>query len=241
MWCPKIFDHVDGAEQKFISEKMRRMEELHTVGQLAAGLSHEIRNPISVVKGFLQMLKGKNDLSLYREYFDLMISEIDRVESMINEFLAFGRLSGGEPVLCNLNEIIRALLPLLQAFASELDKQVLIELTEIPDLELNDKEIRQIIMNLAGNGLEAMTAGGKLTIRTFCADQQVVLAVQDQGEGIPPHILKKLGTPFLTTKEKGTGLGLSVCFEIVAKHQGSIEAQTGENGTIVYVKFPREF
>ncbi|WP_019851282.1 nitrogen regulation protein NR(II) [Desulfitobacterium sp. PCE1] len=228
----------DNTEQKFISETMKRMEELHIVGQLAASLGHEIRNPISVVKGFLQILRGKNELFRYTEYLDMMISEVDRVDSMMNEFLAFGRLGGGDPAHCNLNDIIRSILPLLRAYASELGKRILIELEEIPDLELNEKEIRQMVMNLVRNGLEAMAVGGELTIRTFYADKQVVLAVQDQGEGIPPYILEKLGTPFLTTKDNGTGLGLSVCLHIVAKHRGSIDVQTGENGTAFFVRFP---
>lgn len=231
----------DITEQKLVSEKMQRMEELHMVGQLAASLGHEIRNPMSVVKGFLQILSEKNELSRYTDYLDMMISEINRVDSMMSEFLAFGRLDGGGLIRCNLNEVIGAILPLLLAYASDVGKQVSVKLEEIPDLELNEKEIRQMVMNLVRNGLEAMNVGGEITIRTFCEGQQVVLSVQDQGEGIPPHILEKLGTPFVTTKGNGTGLGLSVCLNIVAKHHGEFDVQTGENGTTFIVKFPREF
>ncbi|MGE4272029.1 MAG: histidine kinase dimerization/phospho-acceptor domain-containing protein [Desulfitobacterium sp.] len=91
-----IFVTKDITEQKIISEKMQRLEELNMIGRLAAGLSDEIRNPMSVVKGFLQILSEKNELSRYTDYLDMMISEIDRVDSMMSEFLAFGRLNGDE-------------------------------------------------------------------------------------------------------------------------------------------------
>lgn len=231
----------DITEQKLVSEKMQRLEELHMVGQLAASLGHEIRNPMSVVKGFLQILSEKNELSRYTDYLDMMISEINRVDSLMSEFLAFGRLDGGGFTRCNLNEVVRAILPLILAYASDSGKQVSVKLEEIPDLELNENEIRQMVLNFVRNGLEAMEAGGEVTLRTFYEGQQVVLAVQDQGKGIPPHILEKLGTPFVTTKGNGTGLGLSVCLNIIAKHHGNIDVQTGENGTTFFVKFPGEF
>lgn len=231
----------DITEQKLISEKMQRLEELHLVGQMAASLGHEIRNPMSVVKGFLQILSEKNELYRYTDYLDMMISEINRVDSMMSEFLAFGRLNSGGVACCNLKDVIGAILPLIEVNANDLNQRVKVELAEVPDLELNEKEIRQMIMNLVRNGLEAMSAGGEITIRTFCEDQKVVLAVQDQGGGVPTHILENLGVPFTTTKGNGTGLGLSVCLQIVAKYHGEMDVQTSENGTTFYVKFPREF
>lgn len=223
--------------QKKIGEQMRRLEELNLIGQMAASISHEIRNPMSVVKGFLQILSEKNELALYTEYLDMMVSEIDRVDSMMSEFLAFGRPYTGKMKRQNLNETIRLLLPILQANAGESDKQVLVELDEIPELELNANEIRQVVLNLVRNGLEAMSAGGVVLLKTYCEGDRVVLSVQDQGTGISPQIMENLGAPFLTTKDTGTGLGLSVCYRIVAKHQAELNVSTGTQGTTFYVRF----
>lgn len=228
----------DITAQKKIDDQMRRLEELNIIGQLAASISHEIRNPMSVVKGFLQILSEKNELALYTDYLDMMVSEINRVDSMMSEFLAFGRLNTGIMKRHNLNDIIHTLLPLLKADASKSDKQVLVELDErIPGLELNENEIRQVVLNLVRNGLEAMTEGGVIKLKTYCEEDEVVLAVQDQGTGISPQILEKLGSPFLTTKDTGTGLGLTVCYQIVAKHQATMDVNTGAQGTTFFVKF----
>lgn len=228
----------DITAQKKIDDQMRRLDELNIIGQLAASISHEIRNPISVVKGFLQILSEKDELTQYTDYLDMMVSEINRVDSMMSEFLAFGRLNTGIMKQHNLNDIIHTLLPLLKADASKSDMQVLVELDErIPGLELNENEIRQVVLNLVRNGLEAMTEGGILKMKTYCEGDEVVLAVQDQGTGISPQILEKLGSPFLTTKDTGTGLGLTVCYQIVAKHQAKLDVRTGPLGTTFFVKF----
>lgn len=228
----------DITAQKKIDEQMRRLEELNLIGQMAASISHEIRNPMSVVKGFLQILSEKNELARYTEYLDMMVSEINRVDCMLSEFLAFGRLNTGKMMLQNLNEVIRPLLPLVQADATKSDKQILVELEEIPKLELNGDEIRQVVLNLVRNGLEAMSVGGMIKLKTYCEGDTVVLAVQDQGTGISPQIMEKLGAPFLTTKKTGTGLGLSVCYGIVEKHQARLDVHTGPEGTTFYVRFP---
>lgn len=223
--------------QKRIDAQMCRLEELNLIGQMSASLSHEIRNPMSVVKGFLQILSEKNELALYTEYIDLMISEIERVDSMMSEFLAFGRPYTGNLKRQNLNDIIGLILPILKANAGESNKQVLFDLEEIPDLELNANEIRQVVLNLVRNGLEAMSGEGVVRLKTYCEGNKVVLSVQDQGTGINPQIMDNLGAPFLTTKETGTGLGLSVCYRIVAKHHAVIEVSTGANGTTFYIRF----
>lgn len=228
----------DITTQKKIDERLIRLEELSQFGQMAASISHEMRNPLSIVKGFLQMLSGKIELEKYAEYLVMMLSEIERVDSMISEFLVSGRLNHAVMMEQNLNDILLALLPLLQADALEREKLVRADLHEIPELKLNKKEIRQVILNLVRNGLEAMPAGGTVQIRTYCEEDKVILAVQDQGVGIPPQIMEKLGTPFLTTKETGTGLGLSVCYRIAEKHQAEIDVHTCPQGTTFCVKFP---
>ena len=138
---------------------------------------------------------------------------------------------------CNLNDIIKAISPLLQSDATLTDKIVALELGDIHELLLDDKEIRQLIINLVRNGLEAIEAKGVVTIRTFEDKEDVVLSIADQGQGIDPEILKNIGIPFQTTKDTGTGLGLAICYSIAARHKAKINVETSENGTEVFIRF----
>lgn len=227
----------DITEKRLMEEKILRLDELNLIGEMAAGISHEIRNPMTSVRGFLQMLSLKSDCAKYAEYFTLMIEELDRANAIITEFLSMGRSKATAMRLQNLNDVIKTLLPLLEADAASHDKIIETDLSPLIDLDLNEKEIRQLTLNLARNGFEAMSKGGRLTIQTYMEDGSVVLAVHDQGEGIQPEILAKLGTPFLTTKDNGTGLGLGICYSIAARHNAKISVKTSPNGTTFIVKF----
>jgi signal transduction histidine kinase len=138
----------------------------------------------------------------------------------------------------NLNTIFNKLLPMLQADALKNEHVIIVELEEIPNFELNEQEIRQVILNLARNGFESMAAGGVITIKTYLENDQAVIAVSDQGSGIPPEVLKNIGKPFLTTKDNGTGLGLAVSYNIVHRHGGTIYIETGSEGTTFVIKLP---
>jgi len=227
----------DITDQKQIQQEVARLERLNLIGQMAAGIGHEIRNPMTSVRGFLQILGSKSELVGYQSWFDLMIDELDRANSIITEYLS---LAKNKPVkfcrLC-LNNILEAIAPLINADALNEDKNVEWRLQEIPKILLDSEEMRQLILNLVRNGLEAMTAGGTLTITTYIDGPDTVLAVQDHGGGITLEVLEKLGTPFVTTKEMGTGLGLPVCYAIAARHQATIDVDTGPNGTTFKVRF----
>ncbi len=223
--------------QKELEKDMTRLDRLGLVGEMAAGIGHEIRNPMTTVRGFLQMLGTKHDCTQYHEYFTLMISELDRANSIITEFLTLAKDKTVELKMHDLNAILQNIAPLIKADAMVSNKVVKLELAELPLLPLNEKEICQIILNLTRNGLEAMEEKGELWIRTFLQDSMVVLAVQDQGTGIPANLLNKLGTPFFTTKETGTGLGLAVCYSIASRHHAQIKLTTGANGTTVFIYF----
>lgn len=227
----------DITELKRLENEMARLERLNLVGEMAAGIGHEIRNPMTAVRGFLQMLGSKEECAKYKDYYDLMIEELDRANSIITEFLSLAKNKPVNLELKNLNLIVKALSPLITADATNSNINILVELEDIPDLPLNEKEIRQLILNLVKNGLEAMGHGGKLTIRTFKDNGKVVLSVQDQGPGIKPELMDKIGTPFFTTKEKGTGLGLAVCYGIAARHNAAIAIDTCPAGTTFFVRF----
>ncbi|HBC94383.1 MAG TPA: hypothetical protein DCZ10_16160 [Pelotomaculum sp.] len=228
----------DITRRRQVEREMVRLDRLHLVGEMAASFGHEIRNPMTSVRGLLQVLGGKPECFKYKEYLDLMIEELDRANSIIQEFLSLAKDRAVLFKVQSLNAILEAVFPLILAGALIQDKYAGIELGDIPDLPFDEKEIRQVILNLVRNGLEAMSPGGCLTIRTFTEDNEVVLSVQDQGTGIRPDIIEKIGNPFFTTKEQGTGLGLAVCYSIAARHGATIKIETGPGGSIFFFRFP---
>jgi signal transduction histidine kinase len=191
---------------------------------------------MTTVKGFLQLTRNKQDAK-NKEFFDLMIKELDRANSILSEFLSISRNKVTIFEQCNINDIITSILPLVEADAINNDKVLSAELNNIPELQLNVTEIRQLILNLVRNGFESMSTGGKLSITTFSTEREVVLAVADEGIGIEPHVLEKLGTPFFTTKLDGTGLGLAVCEGIISRHKGKLKIETSDKGSTFYVYF----
>ncbi|MFA4884734.1 MAG: ATP-binding protein, partial [Desulfotomaculaceae bacterium] len=228
---------IDITEQKRMGKEIARLDRLNLVGEMAAGIGHEIRNPMTTVRGFLQMLGEKDDCTKYKDYFSLMIEELDRANSIITEYLSLAKNKPVELKRQNLNRIVTVILPLITADAMVTDKHIEIELADIPKMLLDEKEIRQLILNLVLNGLEAMSTGGRLIIKTSAEDDEVVLEVRDHGKGIKPDVLEKIGTPFYTTKENGTGLGLAVCYSIAARHNAAIKVETGPDGTTFIVRF----
>lgn len=229
----------DITQRRKMEKEIARLDRLNMVGEMAAGISHEVRNPLTTVRGFLQMLRDKKDCLKYKEYYDLMIEELDRANNIITEFLALGRSRTAELKIQNLNNILRAIAPLLQADALSQEKNLMVETGAVWDLLLDDKEIRQIILNLARNGLEAMDRGGCLRIKTFTEGDDVILTVQDQGPGMSSEAVEKLGTPFFTTKDQGTGLGLAICYSIIARHNATLTVDTGLEGTSFYIRFKK--
>ncbi|HDR7644830.1 TPA: GAF domain-containing protein [Bacillus mycoides] len=234
-----IFKNI--TEKKQYEQELKRLSNIDLIGQMAAGISHEIRNPMTTVRGFLQLLKEEHTYEKHNKYFKLMIEELDRANSIITEFLSMGNTKKSDLQMLDLNSIIHDIIPLIKIDTYNQNKYIQVDTNDIPELLLNRNEIRQLLINLYRNGLEAMSTGKILTISTYKECQNcVVLAVRDQGKGIRPEVLEKLGTPFYTTKDNGTGLGLGVCYAIATRHNAKIEIQTGSEGTTFFVKFNYE-
>lgn len=231
---------TDLTERKLMEKEMSRMERLNLIGEMAAGIAHEIRNPLTTVRGFLQSFIRRKEFARFDSQLNLMITELDRANSIISEYLSLARSKPLDQSPQSLNKIVQDLLPLMESDALLNEKWIVTELSaDIPTLLLDAQEMRQLILNFVRNGLEAMLPGGQLTIGTFVEAEKVVLFIQDQGKGIPAEIKQKLGTPFLTTKENGTGLGLPICFSIAQRHNAKIDIKTGDSGTTFTVNFPR--
>ncbi len=233
--CILITIH-DITELRQIQAEVAKLDRLNLIGEMAASIGHEIRNPMTTVRGFLQMFESKYQED--QEFMRLMIEELDRANAIITEFLSLAKDKIVELKPKNLNKIIKNIKPLLEANATMQDKQIELDLNPDPVLMLDEKEIRQLVLNLANNGLEAMDDGGTVTIKTYQEDENMVLSIQDQGTGVDPEIIDKLGTPFVTTKDEGTGLGLAVCYRIAARHYADIDIVSDTSGTNVLVRFP---
>jgi len=230
----------DITEAKRLEKEVTRLDRLHLIGEMAAGIGHEIRNPMTSVRGLLQLFSTKEEFQDYKDHFDLMISELDRANSIITDYLCMAKdkIIVLEPK--SLSSIIENLAPLLTSHAKESGKKIVYQLQKLPSFLLDEKEIRQLIFNLVRNGLEAMQPGQTLTLKTYIEGTKAVLAVQDQGSGIKPELLDKIGTPFFTTKDYGTGLGLAICYSIAERHKASIDIETGDHGTTFFVRFNLE-
>lgn len=227
----------DVTEHKLFEKEIARLDRLGLVGQMAASIGHEVRNPMTTVRGYLQLYQRKLTSEKDSKTFSIMIEEIDRANAIITEFLSLARNKAVDLKKNNLNEIIKVILPLIQADALHRGNSINVEFGKIFDLRLDEKEIRQCILNLVRNALEAMPDGGAVTIKTYIENEGVVLSISDEGKGLDSSTLDRLGTPFFTTKENGTGLGLPVCYSIVARHKAKIDVETGSSGTIFYVRF----
>jgi two-component system, sporulation sensor kinase E len=228
---------TDITEQIQIEREMICLDQLQLVGEMAAGIGHEVRNPMTTVRGYLQMFQGKNEFAKYQEQFGTMIEELDRANAIITEFLTLAKDKVVEMKRGNLNDVIHALYPLLQADAFRRGHELRLETGNIAYSNFDEKEVRQLVLNLVRNGFEAIEERGKVIIRTYQENDSIILAIQDTGKGIPDEIMGRLGTPFVTTKDCGTGLGLSVCYRIADRHGAKIEVKTSSSGTTFFVKF----
>ena len=191
----------DISQRRLFEKEMARLDRLNLVGQMAAGIGHEIRNPLTTVRGFLQLLGAKEQFLQFKDYFELMIEELDRANSIITEFLSLAKNKIVDLKPLTLNSVLGKLFPLIQADAMLSSKDLIMDLQDTQVLLLDEKEIRQLILNLARNGLEAMAGGGKLTLRTFMEGEETVLTVEDEGSGIKTEDMEKIGTPFSRPKK----------------------------------------
>lgn len=228
----------DITESKRQQQELERLERLNLIAQLAAGISHEIRNPLTTVKGFLQFFGAKPEYVQDKEYIELMISEINRANIIITDFLSMAKANSENIIAQDINEVINKVLPMIQADAFSNNKEVTVDLNQLPKIRINENEIKQLILNLVRNGLEATAEQGCVKISTYLKEEKVVLEIKDQGKGIPQEVQGKMGTPFFTTKESGTGLGLAISMGIAQRHGAGFDFKTGSSGTIFYITFP---
>ncbi|TWI57932.1 ATP-binding protein [Halalkalibacter nanhaiisediminis] len=223
--------------EKATQDQLIRSEKLSIAGQLAAGIAHEIRNPITTIKGFLQLLEV-NEKNV--KYINILEGEVNKIEQISNEFLILSKPHLENRKDQNIVELIEGVTVLLQPQA--VNKNIGIQTTyESQNIIVNcdDMKIKQVLINLIKNAIEAME-NGYITIKLKETSHHVIIYITDEGHGIPKERLTELGKPFFTTKEKGTGLGLLVCYKIIEDHHGTIVVESEEGkGTTFTISLPK--
>jgi len=226
----------DISERKQAEEILLRSEKLSIVGELAAGVAHEIRNPLTTIKGFMQLYKrGGSSID------DLLLSELNRIETITSQLLTLGKPQAVQLDRTNILELIKDTLELLAPEALMSNIQIKLDFEESSYYITCEKnQLKQVFLNILKNAMEAMKEGGEILVRLRKGpDDECIISIQDQGCGIPEELLPRLGEPFYTLKEKGTGLGLMISHKIIKQHHGSITFSSKEKaGTNVEIKFP---
>jgi diguanylate cyclase (GGDEF)-like protein len=219
-------------------EHMLRSEKLRVVGELASGMAHEIRNPLTTIKGFLQISKA-NGYNI-ENWYKLIMDEINRMSELTAEFLQFSKPRSTQFSVHSLHECVLRVISLTESEATRLGHQIFYEYPEGPmPIVMDQDKMVQLLLNLVKNAYEAMNENGHVRLSMTRQKDFVLLEIQDTGQGIPPDQLEKIFHPFYTTKESGTGLGLSICHKIVQDHQGTLEVESIVNeGTRFIITFP---
>lgn len=213
--------------------QLLQAERLSSLAEIASGVVHEVRNPLSAIKGAVEILEKDIPLeSPRREFAQIAKAEVERINKLVTEFLKFAR----PPVLSKspicVNDLLDSTIQLLELQAAKADVKMIREFApDLPEVDIDAEQIKQVLLNLGINAIEAMPTGGTITFRSRSEGQTIAIDVEDTGSGIPPEILDRIFDPFLTTKEKGSGLGLSVAQRIVALHEGTLIAERRPSGT----------
>ena len=221
-----VFEDITNEVQ--MKEEVERVSKLAETGQLAANIAHELRNPLSSIKGAAQLLRKEMPESLmaeHGEFLDMIVHEVNGLDRIATEFLEFSRVTPPEMRPVNVNGLLSRLLQFMSAYLSEQEIQVTQKLEEgLPELSLDRSQIEQVVKNIVINAVQAMPHGGSLTVTTRSHPQQDIVDIdfRDTGVGIPANKLDKICAPFFTTKTKGTGLGLAIARKIIETHGGRL-------------------
>ena len=219
-------------------QQLLQAEKLTSLGELSAGIVHEVRNPLASIKGAIEIMEDElKEDSPRREFADLARKEIDRLDQLVGEYLRFARPAQPAKSLIDPNAMVESVSSLIENQAASQSVRVVKHLQQdLPKVLMDPEQIKQVILNLAINGLQAMehTSSDKKTLafRTTGIDGNWVLEVADSGPGIEPENLPKIFDPFFTTKDKGIGLGLSIAHKIVSQHDGKLIAENTDSGAL---------
>ncbi len=222
--------------------QLRRADRLSAMGELSAGLAHEIGNPLGGIKGAVQILRRPQlpDESR-RKFGELAERELDRLSGIVKQFLDFARPREPRRLATDPMLLLQSVAGLAGETAKMKGLQIKVASNDgVPEILVDPEQIRQVLLNLVLNAIQAMPGGGEIVLRAIADDNEIHLAVEDQGVGIAPENVDRIFDPFFTTKQEGTGLGLSIAGRIIAQHGGHIEPRrNADRGMTFSVNLPR--
>ncbi|MCA0987727.1 PAS domain S-box protein [Guptibacillus algicola] len=235
-----VYIRKDITNRKQTEEFLRTSDKLSVIGELAAGVAHEIRNPLTSLKGFTQILKSRLSDESDQEFIKIMMSELDRINMIVNEFMVLARPQAVTYEKANILDLIENVLTLIETQAILNNVQIFTRLIKtVPAITCSENQIKQVLINVLKNAIEAMPDGGEIVVSVYVDSTDIMIEVKDNGTGIPDHQLSHLGEPFYTTKKKGNGLGLMICRRIIQNHKGEMTFASEEGlGTTVAIKLP---
>ncbi|MCU1808418.1 MAG: PAS domain-containing sensor histidine kinase [Bacillota bacterium] len=219
-------------------ERLRRTEKLSVVGELSASVAHEIRNPLTSLKGFVQLMQLEDEKHQF--YYQIMQEELDRINHIVGELLLLAKPQDICFTKADVQKILFNVISLLKTEASMHNVQIEFLLkSDVYMIECEPNQLKQLFINIIKNAIEASNEGGKVTVTLLAEDHQLTILVKDTGCGMSEDRLNRIGEPFYSSKEKGTGLGLTVSFKIVQSHNGSIHFNSKKGrGTEAVIKLP---
>lgn len=230
----------DLSEIRSLEKELRRSERLAALGKMAAGVAHEVRNPLSSIKGLAMLLKERGNTVEADESADLLVKEVERLNRSIGELLDYARPARLQRRMAAPAEIVGKAVSLVQADASSLGINISADVpVDLPEIFVDVDKINQVMLNLLLNGVQAMSQGGDLVISATVDGANLLLTLRDTGEGIATDHLPRIFDPYFTTKSNGTGLGLAISTKIIEEHGGSIRVSSREgHGTTVCLQLP---
>jgi two-component system sporulation sensor kinase B len=225
-------------ELEIYNHQMQRTEKMGIISELAASVAHEVRNPLQVTRGFLQMFNDKTD-GKGREYLALAIEELDRASTIITDFLTFAKPQLEDITEFNVSTELKQIEGIILPLASLNGGEILMDIYPKLIIRGNAAKFKQALINIIKNSIESIQGQGQIQIKAYEDQEQVIIRIQDNGEGMEPRELAKLGEPYFSTKTKGTGLGLMVTFRIIEAMQGEIQFTSKKGvGTEAAIRFP---
>ncbi|QWU17871.1 two-component system, sporulation sensor kinase A [Paenibacillus sophorae] len=228
----------DLTERKRTEELLRKSESFSLIGELSAGIAHEIRNPLTSIRGFAQLLFSETES--IRGYRELVISEVDRINAIIGELLFLAKPQSSDLIDKDLITLLRQTITLLNAQAHLTENEIVME-TNPGSLYIRcaENKLKQVFINILKNAIEASPKGAGIKVKVIRRKQCVLVRFLDQGKGIPAEIVSQIGSPFFTTKSGGTGLGIMISQKIIQDHHGTLHfAANKPKGTIVEIMLP---
>jgi two-component system, sporulation sensor kinase B len=223
-----------------LRKQIIKSEKAEVVSQLAASVSHEVRNPLTVTRGFLQLVMESDDNSLEtnRQFLKMAIEELDAASSIINDYLTFAKPSPEKWERMDIDIQIRRIVDIITSYANMNSVEIKMDLVSCM-IQGNKQQFHQCLLNIIKNSIEAMPEGGVLIIANTIEKRDVIINISDTGVGMTQEQLERIGEPYFSTKEKGTGLGMMVATSIIKSMRGTISIQSkGGEGTIISIQLP---